>query len=572
MNGSRGKSSRDAVHASVVAFVRVLAAVVALAAITASGPVVQAQRRAAVLPRAAPLACPQRPSSTVGRDFQGRTLERVNFSRMDLTNADFRGAILKGATFIGANLTGADFSGASFVDAGAAQPAADFSFARLDSACFVGAKFGAATYLTYATLTCTDFSQTDLSGGNAIFGDEPLRYDASAGCRTAFRQTVMNCEFVDQWRAFDLSDAVPSACQAQLAGRDFTGARMPGVNLAGMVIDGATLAGADLSRATLDGASLQCASAAGGAPRCVDLSGAKLQGASLRKANLSGASLYGAFLSNDITRGIDKAASLRQAHLKNVNLAFAQLSGADLELANFYGGTPSNPGGCKTTAPNGAGFTVGCASAHKANLSGSTLDSAYLYGVDFSGADIRGGSFDQAVLGGADFSGATIGTFTPSGSRTKFTRAHLQGTNLDQAATLDADLTDAFVDFRPQGNLAYFLLSGANHNAFACPGASACTPPAGRDVCVWVRYPQTTLPAANTAITCPDGLPAGSGCGSADPGSASPRWKSSLTPGAPPNPGPPPAWYVNGATFTPQTSDNDVICGGLGTNPRVIDW
>lgn len=538
----------------------------------APNPIVQAQKRASVQPRAEPLACPQRPSAAAGQNFQGRTLSSVNFSRMDLTNANFRGATLKDVTFIGADLTGADFSGASFVDTGSARPAADFSFAKLDNACFIGARFGATTYLTYATLTCTDFSQTDLSGGNAVFGDEPLRYDASASCKTAFRHTTMNCEFVDDWRAFDLASADLSACRAQLPGRDFAGASLPGVDFTGMVLDGSSFAGADLSQAILTGASLQCANAAGDAPRCVDLSSAKLQGASLEKANLSGASLYGAFLSNDLPRGIDKAASLRQAHLRNVNLAFAQLSGADLGLANFYGSTPSNPGGCKTTAPNGAGFTVGCASAHKANLSGSTLDSAYLYGVDFSGADIRGGSFDQAVLSGANFSGATIGTFTPSGSRTKLTRAHLQGTNLDQAATLDADLTDAFVDLRPQGNLAYFLLSGANHNAFACPGASTCTPPTGRDVCVWVRYPQTTLPAANTAITCPDGQPAGGGCGSADPSTPSSRWKSSLGPGAPPNPGPPPAWYVNGATFTPQTSDNNVICSGLGTNPRVINW
>ncbi len=83
-------------------------------------------------------------------------------------------------SFIRANLTGADFSGATFVDTGNPGRSSDFSFARLDSACFIGAKFQAPTYFTYATLTSVDFSQTDLSNGNAIFGDQPLKFDAAA--------------------------------------------------------------------------------------------------------------------------------------------------------------------------------------------------------------------------------------------------------------------------------------------------------------------------------------------------------------------------------------------------------
>ena len=423
-------------------------------------------------------------------------------------------------------------------------------------------KFLATTYFTYAKLPCADFSTTDLRTGNAVFGDQPLKVETTASCRAAFRGTHMNCEFVDQWAAFDLTGADVSQCATQLAGRDYSNARMARVNFTSTVLDGTLFVGADLSAAILDGASLQCGPpTGGGTARCVDLSNAKLQGASLNRANLSGASLYGAFLSNNINSSVSDAASLRQTHLKNVNLSAAQLSGVDFTLANFYGDTPANnSGGCKTTGDNFSGFTSGCASAHNANLAAATFTNSYLYGVDFTAATISGASFDQAVLSGANFAGADVGTFAPSGSRTKFTRAHLEGTNLDKAVKLDADLTDAFVDFRSGGNL-YVLLDGTNHNRFACSNPSTCKPPTGQDVCVWVRYPQTTVPAASASLTCPDGSPAGAGgCGAGRAGNT--RWKSSLIADAPPDPGPPPAWYSNAPTYGSATTDPKVLCRG----------
>ena len=506
--------------------------------------------------------CPVSPAAAPSRNYAGQTLSSANFSRMDLTNASFKGATLKGAMFIGANLTGADFSGATFIDSGSAVRPNDFSFAILDSACFIGAKFNSTTYFTYAKLPCADFSSTDISAGNAVFGDQPLIVETTASCRAAFRGTRMSCEFVGQWATFDLTRADVSQCTTQLAGRDYSNAMMAGVNFGAAVLDGTLFVGADLSGAVLDGASLQCGPpAAGGATRCVDLSNAKLQGASLNRVDLSGASLYGAFLSNNVNSSISDAASLRQAHLKNVNLSSAQLSGVDFTLANFYGNNPANPSGCATTGANFAGFTKACASAHNANMAAATFSNAYLYGVDFTAAAISGANFDQAVLSGANFAGADVGTFAPSGSRTKFTRAHLEGTNLDQAATLDADLSDAFVDFRSGGNLFYVLLDGADHNRFACPDPATCKPPSGQDVCVWVRYPPTTVPGVNVNLTCPDGSPAGpGGCG--DAGAANGRWKSSLSAGAPPDPGPPPAWYSNAPTYGSATTDPAVLCRG----------
>lgn len=560
------------------AIVLALATVLALTIAALSSPAAMAQ--------AQPMACPASPSSAPGKNFQGQTLSLANFSRMDLTNANFQGATLKGVAFIGANLTGANFSGATIIDSGHVAQATDFSFANLKQACFIGVRFNAPTYLTYATLSCADFSRTDMSNGNAIFGDEPLRYtppvasppsappsDPTTSCRTAFRQSTMSCEFIDDWRAFDLTGARIGACRALLSKRDFSYARLADTDLTGVVLDGTNFAHADLSRAVLDGASLQCLNPTGTTSTlCVDLSYSKLQGARLDKANLTGASLYSAFLSDNINASISNAASMQKAHLKNVNLSYAQLSGVDFTSANFYGSTPANgPTRCGTTAPNDGGFTNGCASAHGATVTGTRFGSAYLYGVDFTAADIKGANFQQAVLIGANFAAATIGSF--SGARTTFAGAHLQGSNLDQVGgTLDADLTDAFIDFRAGGNLISILLNGVNHNSFACLGPSTCRPARGQDVCVTVRYSRTTtLPPSNTAIVCPDGSPAGaSGCGAS--GSSNLRWKSSLRIDVPANPGPPPAWYTNDATYTQKSSDDAVICSGLSKNPRVINW
>ena len=540
---------------------RVLLVSACLASVVGLSVPADAQKRvaplaAAVAVAAAPLACPTSPSAALGKDFSGQTLAFANFSRMDLTNAKFTGATLQAVNFIGANLTGADFSGARFVAgpnaAAGAAPPVDFTLARLDGACFIRASFAAPVYFTHTSLTCTDFSATDLSNGHAIFGDSPLRYVPPASptsCRTAFRQATMNCEFIDAWRDFDLTGAGIGACRAQFAGRDFVKAKMAGVDFGGAVLDGSSFTEADLARAHFADASLQC-----NKTRCVDFASAKLQGADFTRANLTGANLTNAFLANNAAAGDPSPATMAYAHLKNVNLSKAQLTAVDFTNANFYGDLSANAsGGCAIVA----GFTSGCASAQGATLVGTIFSGAYLYGVDFAGATIAGAEFSAAVLIGANFSGATL-KLDANGKTTSFRGAYLQGSNLDAAQTLQADLSQAFFDFNPDGNLIRVLLDGRLHNSFAC-GNGGCAPPTRTDVCVLVAYPATTVPAGSAQINCPDGATAAPlGCGA--PGAANRRWMSPWDIGAPPQQ--PPAWYRNAATYTPATPDADA-CRGL---------
>jgi uncharacterized protein YjbI with pentapeptide repeats len=334
-----------------------------------------------------------------------------------------------------------------------------------------------------------------------VFGDEPLNYKVQQNCRTKFQFATMNCEFIDDWRAFDLTSANISACLSKLAGRNFSGAVMNNVHFDNAIMDGTQFVNASLTQTTMTNVSLQCLGA-----KCVDMTGAKLQGAILNNANLTGATLYGALLSNDPAHNVEASAKLRNAHLKGVNLATATLSGADFTSANFYGQRPTSRS-CATTGTGSSGFTTnGCASAAGATIDGTIFTDAYLYAVDFSGAVITGANFNDALLVAADFASAKIGPSSSSGAATEFAGAYMQGTNLDAATqVMQVDLSDAYFDFRAGGNVVDINLDGHSHNAFACSVPSTCTQaPTLQDVCVYNDYVMTSVPAQAPMMVCPD--------------------------------------------------------------------
>lgn len=371
--------------------------------------------------------CPTSPSNASGKSFEGQELRSKNFSHQDLTNANFRNATLTASVFIHANLTGADFSGATF---NGGQLPSDFSFANLDRACFIGAKFNGNTYFTYATLTCADFSKTDiLTGNHAIFG-ELLEFD-SAQCRPAFRSTKMNCEFVDQWKDLDLTDATIQACHEHLEGRDFSNALMSevvfsGVNLNDTKWNGAHLRGsffirAYLEKAEFDGADL----------RQAHLTQAHAKGAKLRSqarlsgAFLSGIELIGADLTSAVLAAADglQPADLTFAYMPNAVLTDAQMTGVNLSHAEFYG----------------AGGKADKATMHQVNFANANLG-----GVNLAQGHLVGARFDGAVLVNANLRGAFLHT-TSTSIPASLARANLQGADLTDAKLQGANLSNAAV-------------------------------------------------------------------------------------------------------------------------------
>jgi uncharacterized protein YjbI with pentapeptide repeats len=154
------------------------------------------------------LTCPAVAAPT-DRSYRGQTIQNGNFAYRDLSNADFSNATLVAPYFAFANLTNANFEGAVFLsEDGSPTAASDFSFANLHKSCFIGARFTGLTYFTSASLTCTDFSKTDLTNHHAIFGGADLAFDRGrTDCRLAFRFAKMDCEFLNEWRFLDLTGA-----------------------------------------------------------------------------------------------------------------------------------------------------------------------------------------------------------------------------------------------------------------------------------------------------------------------------------------------------------------------------
>lgn len=470
------------------------------------------------------------PNLKGSHDYQGRTLAKCNFNGLDLNHANFRNATLSGVIFVNANLSSADFSGATFADSGSQDQATDFSFANLTHATFVGTRFKATTYLTQATLACTDFSQTDFVRGKAIFGDEPLVLAAPGAapvaCKTSFHDATMNCEFVPQWNRLDLSGAVISACGTELqttgsgaAGHDFSGAMLNGVVFDGLDLsrsrwNGAAITGASFRGSTLDDATglanqdLTKTVFSSASLKRVVLNGARLHGAVLDEANLDGAKLQGALLSpcplppsTSTSTSACNAASLRGAYLRNADLSGSDLSYVSFNSASFYGSQGAGTGSCFY----GAG-PAQCASANGAILTQTDFTDAYLYGVDFGSATMHGVKFDNAVLVAANFAQATVQA-RPGETGASFANAFLQGADLSGARVDSTTFTGAFVDFNT--NLIVVQLNAA-HTRFA---GSAHR---GLKVCTEVVYATgTRMPPARAGLICPDASTAvaNGGCG-----------------------------------------------------------
>lgn len=367
-----------------------------LAAITAIG--LQAQQRArirAAVPNAPlDLNCPDSPAPGIaGPSFAGQTVINQNFAYQDLRNANFSGAVLDGVIFVGANLQGANFRGAKFTNAlngeNATALPTDFSQADLGGACFVGADFeakAAPVYMSDANLGCADFSATDISQLNVVFGPQLKLGATAATCRTRFRWTLMNCEFIDQWNQLDLSNAALGSCAAGPGSTD----------LKGRNFDNATMDGFDFYQAQLHGTSWKNAQLHGANMAYTDLSGADFTGVQMGVQPGSGSSLA--------------PANLTGAYMLGVDFTDADLRSVSLVGAHIYGGNQVNGGvAFVRTRLDSADLSnaVIPAGVFSGSLTNASFDGTVLANAVFNGADLRYAKFVNAYLNGTDFSSAS---------------------------------------------------------------------------------------------------------------------------------------------------------------------
>jgi len=493
-------------------------------------------------------------------DFHDLTLVKCNFSGLNLTAANFRGATLTAVVFVRAKLVGADFSGATFVDSGNPVFPNDFTLANLSQAKFKGARFNGLTYLSHATLTSADFSDTDVSSGNAVFG-EVLDFDAGASPRLSFAGTKMNCEFVAQWNLLDMSNANIGACTDQLQtvrgkAHDFSGGVYSNVVFDNLDLSGSKWNGAVLDYASFQGATLDNATGLNGTANAltqlsaakfnnasvqnVDLSYARLYGAQFTKANLSNSSFAGSVLqaNTSVTPPIETAAVFDGAHLRNVSFASAKLQSVSFRFASLYG-------------PH--------ATAAGATLTGADFSNAYLYGVDFGGkSTINGTNFGSAILVAANFASAKFQV--DGGAAPDFNKALLQGATFDTDADLvNSVLLNAFVDFgkasNPFAGNAVYLLLTTDYTGFR--GWTGSKRP-----CVELSYPSFTVVPPNASMTCPSGnLKI---CGAGDTPASLANWKSAIAMVNNSVPG----WYELDATYDDATAKSAICNNNATVDPK----
>ncbi|MEJ7687341.1 MAG: pentapeptide repeat-containing protein [Variovorax sp.] len=459
---------------------------------------------------------------------------------------------------------------------------------------FIKTVFAAPTLFLVAGVRCADFSQSDINNVLEL-GDSLREDDQRAGCRTKFQNAKMNCTFVDKWKFLDLTGADIAACADQVKpvagqpGRDFSGGIFSQVafddfDLTGSKWDGALLDHARFQGATLDNATglngtvgnpsrLSAVKFNKASLQNVDLSNAQLYGAQFTDANLSNSSLAGSFLSANTgaTPPIESAAVFDGAHLKNVNLAGAQLMGASFLYASLYGAyggsTPAFPCQSNTSqcsVGSRTGFTCGCATASGANLTGADFSNAFLFGADFSGSGtiVNGTRFGSAILTGASFEGASFQV--NGGAAPDFTKALLQGATFSTDANLgNAGLLNAFVDFGAAsnttgGNILYLQLSADYTRFKGWPASAAATP------CVQTAYQSFTAVPGAVSLTCPNGNSTACGAGRPAP-NPNVNWASGI---AMATNTPVPGWYAIDSTYDPAPTDASLICRNSAVDPN----
>jgi uncharacterized protein YjbI with pentapeptide repeats len=285
------------------------------------------------------------------------------------------------------------------------------------------------TDLQFANLPCTVFDTTDLT--LATFGPVIKAAPTSGSCRTSFNNSVMNCEFIPQWKDLEMNRASIQGCYDKLQGVDFSDARMEGVIFSGINLNQtrwlrARLKGAFYLNAKLRDAVFSAADLKRAQLSQADATGAKFdQQAQLAGSHLSGAILKGADLNGALLQaeaGLP-AADLSLAFMPDAVLTDAKMTGVNLSHANFYGAL---------------------AKADNATMQQVDFTNANLGSVNLAQGRLKGAKMDAANLVNAVLVGAEL-TATSDQIASSLVQGNLQGTDFTAAKLGGANLSNAAV-------------------------------------------------------------------------------------------------------------------------------
>jgi len=506
-----------------------------------------------------------------GSTFQGPS-SNLYIQSSNLLGASARSAKFTNVYFDNTLLSGADMAGASLYNAGVmcssdctscldpAQPdlilekasisgdVANFNYFVNDIACgwkeieWNGTTFG-FTFSMPADIGGVDFSNAVFPARASGVSPDGMDFtrvtntctdmDAMTGCAVFDGATLDGAKLngsVLQGVSFDMAsmkNAVftgAALLNASFRNSDLTGAVLdravsPCTDMADLIgcstFNAATLDGASLRSANLEGAEFRLASIKNGDfeganLQSADFTGANMMAASFVSATLSQANLDGARLCNarmNAPTGV--SAILSGAFMRNTLLANADLTGADLTYAGFFGDLVLADNTCSPSDTEcGLNQVSTCASLAGAVLTNTNFGNAFLANVDLSESQIYGTIFNNATLVNANFRAGNI-QYNPSTGTGSFYESMLQSADFTSA-----EVTGPFSFLGARANGDYAPNSATSCYAIKLPGHFTAFRgywgQAGEAVCAKTEPTQNTvlpLVPAGTRAICPDGTP-----------------------------------------------------------------
>ena len=382
-----------------------------------------------------------------GASLVSADLEQADMSNANLTSADLSNAVVTGAIFTNASANNAVFDGVAL--ACEAPPCQTLKgFLDLAGTSWVGGDLGGQDLssldltdidLRQANLQATVWNSSVLTGAN--FSEQDLReIDLSQVTK------LVGARF----DGANLTCPSESTCDPLKDAIDLTGVRFRDASVAGVSFRKRDLTGADFSFADLSGADLGEVTATEANFSSASVSGVKFDGAELRSSRFD--STFFACAADESCEPFAGALGLAGARFRAAGLAYVRfegdpepldLSDADFSEANLVGtqfvnvnalgarfdllvGVCAGSGLCADFSGATLSDGVRPASFVQAQLSGVSLDTKDLRGVDLSGASLIGSSFVGADLSGADLGGASL-------ESADLTSANLAGTDLRAA-------------------------------------------------------------------------------------------------------------------------------------------
>lgn len=277
----------------------------------------------------------------------------------------------------------------------------------------------------------TDFSDQEVPGGKPLTDTTLRGSDLSDATLEEVTFKNVNLRDVD-FRGANLQGATFTGYETQLAGADFTGARLKNaffeVDVSACCFSDTQLSDADFTAASLEGA---------------DFSHARMKRAKFNYCEPLRANFNHAVVQDIKTKGATfEKASFVGADLSNTNFVDTEFQDVDFSHADMKQVT------FKTCTLSDSNFS-------RANLSGVTLKDHDTDNIDFEQATLRNGTLSGSRFTSARFDGARL-------SGTKFVECDLSGTSLKGVRANDAVFDDANLEF---ATLAESDLSGASFDA-----------------------------------------------------------------------------------------------------------